>query len=265
MGGNMISSVRKHWYVWWTASKLSASATLSTRGSALMFLLGKFIRFFFFIYFIFILTGGVRQINNYPFSTMLTFFLIFNLFDLIAQLFFRGIYFFRQQVISGEFDFRLVKPVSPLFQALTRHTDILDIPLLFIVIIALIKQSVGFELQNILTFFLVSITGLIIITAIHIAVAALGVITTEIDHTIMIYRDISSMARFPIDIYTGAIRALLTFVIPIALAFTFPAKALLGVLTLTNLTVSIVGSIVFLFLSLKLWKYALMQYSSASS
>ena len=109
------------------------------------------------------------------------------------------------------------------------------------------------------------VASLIVITSIHIFVASLGIITTEVDHTIMIYRDLSSMARFPIDIYTDNIRALLTFAIPIALAFTFPAKAILGLLSFPTVIISLLASCAIFWLSLKFWHYAINQYSSASS
>ena len=81
----------------------------------------------------------------------------------------------------------------------------------------------------------------------------------------MVFRDISSMARVPVDIYIDSIRALLTFVIPLAVAFTFPAKALLGLLNPTVIAISFLSSIIFLFASYRLWRFALTKYSSASS
>jgi len=266
---NMLSmfprKLRKYWLVWWTSAKLSLSSNMATRGASGLFILGKLFRFGAFVYFLFVLGGGVNEVSGYNLSALIIFFLVFNLFDLFGQLFFRGIYRFRQQVVSGEFDFRLVKPISPLFQALTRHTDFLDIPLLLMVIVALVGNIDLVPAGSWWIFGLVSLAGFILITAIHVVVASLGVITTEVDHSIMIYRDLAMMARFPVDIYTDAIRGLLTFVIPIAIIFTYPAKAFLGLLTWENGLVAFGVSLLFLYISLKLWRYALTQYSSASS
>jgi len=260
-----MKNFKKYWHVWWTSAKLSLSTNLATRGASLMFILGKFLRFGFFIYFLFVLGDNIQEIAGYEISTIFTFFLVFNVFDLFGQLFFRGIYWFRQQVISGEFDFCLVKPINPLFQALTRQTDFLDMPLLIVVVIALIKQGISLNIQQAIMLILVSLSSIILITAVHTAVAALGVLTTEVDHTILIFRDLSLMARFPIDIYVDSIRAILTFVIPIGLIFTFPAKAFLGLLTLQNGLLAIFASGLFFYLSHTFWQYALTQYSSASS
>ena len=250
---------------WWASASLSVQTALENRTAAIFFLLGKFLRFFLFLAFLQILHRQIDNINGYDISQMTTFFLVFNLFDLFGQIFFRGIYWFRNQVISGEFDFRITKPLSSLFQALTRQTDVLDIPLLCTVVVLLLRQNITLSLYQVGILILIVITSLLIITSVHIIVAGLGVITTEVDHTIMIYRDLSNMARFPIDIYSDSIRALLTFIIPVGIAYTFPAKALLGLLDGPIVIISPLISIAIFLLSLQFWKYAVRQYSSASS
>src|SRR3989344_1020735 len=224
---------------WLKTSALTLQSLLATRLSSFLFLAGKFVRFFFFLAFLFVLKDRLGTIAGYSLDQVIIFFLVYNLFDLFGQFFYRGIYWFREEIVSGSFDFTLAKPLNPLFQILTAHTDFLDLPLL--------------------------LAAVIIVTAIHIAVAAVGVITTEVDHTIWIFRDLASMGRVPIDIYVESVRAFLTFVVPIALVFTFPAKALLGFLTPVTIAGVLAASVFIWWLSLKFWHYALTQYSSASS
>lgn len=251
--------------IWLTTSRLSLESVFENRLGVILFTLGKIIRFTFFIFFLFIIHRQVAVVSGYTLPQMISFFLIFNILDLFGQLFFRGIYFFREQIISGEFDFKLIKPISPLFQSLTRHTDILDLPLLLIALGYLLTQIGTISFIQMLAFALTLANGLIIITAIHIAVAALGIITTEIDHTIMIYRDISQMARVPIDLYTDSVRSVLTFVIPVAIAYTLPAKSLMGLASGLLIVQSVVIALLSLVASLWLWNFALTKYSSASS
>lgn len=257
--------MKKYFRVWINSATLSVQANLEQRGGALMFIIGKFIRFGFFLTLLVLIADRVDQVSGYSLHQLVIFFLFFNFFDMTGQIFFRGIYWFRQQVVSGEFDFRLLKPINPLFQALTRQTDILDFPLLFIILAYLSIQALDQPLLNLIAFVVMAISGLIIVTAIHIFVAALGVITTEVDHTIMIYRDLSSMARVPTDIYALPVRLFITLIVPIGIAFTIPAKAFLGLLSTPLLLFSLFISTVFFYLSLRFWRYALTQYSSASS
>jgi len=102
----------------------------------------------------------------------------------------------------------------------------------------------------------------VIATAFHIIVLAMGILTTEVDHTIMIYRDMTSLARFPLDIYREPIRSIFTFVIPVGIMMGFPAKALFSLLSPQFIFLSFVISWILLFLSIKLWQYALMKYQS---
>ena len=212
-----------------------------------------------------VVLGKKGQIAGFNLNQMITFFLIFNLLDILGQLFFRGIYFFRRKVVSGQLDLVLIKPINPLFQSLTARTDFLDLPLLLIIIWMLIRVDINITLPGLFLFFLLFCCGFLVIADIHILVASIGVITTEVDHAIWIYRDLSRLARIPVDIYVGLFRAFLTFIIPIALIFTFPAKALMGILSWQWIIYSLCVSVVLFFVSLRFWRFALTKYSSASS
>jgi ABC-type uncharacterized transport system, permease component len=105
--------------------------------------------------------------------------------------------------------------------------------------------------------------GLIISTAFHIFVLALGLLTTEVDNAIMIYRDLLNLGRFPIEIYQQAISFIFTFLIPIGIMITFPVKALFGFLSFKNIVFSFFISFFLLLLSIKLWQIGLKKYQSA--
>ena len=94
---------------------------------------------------------------------------------------------------------------------------------------------------------------------------SLGIITLEIDHTIMIYRDIVNLGRLPVDIYRQPIQGILTYLIPVGIMITLPAKALMGLVTPIGVLLSFVLGLVLIFSSLKFWNFALKNYSSASS
>ena len=96
-------------------------------------------------------------------------------------------------------------------------------------------------------------------------VLALGVLTTEVDHTIMIYRDLSKLAVVPVDIYREPIRSLVTFVLPIGIMMTYPVKGLLNMLNWNLIIVSLVLGLASLLFSLWLWGRALKKYQSWGS
>jgi ABC-2 type transport system permease protein len=101
--------------------------------------------------------------------------------------------------------------------------------------------------------------------AFHIVVLALGVITTEVDNAIWMYREMTQLGRIPVEIYREPVTFLLTFVLPIAVMVSVPATAMQGVLSWQLILFSFLFSGALLFLSIRLWYYALRQYASASS
>jgi len=264
-----LGEFKKYLKVYFLLAHASFSQVLVNRFSAVMFLVGKILRFVFSLFLIMVVVGQTQGIAGYTLSQAVLFFLIFNLMDIIVQVFFRGVYWFRGTIVSGSFDFFLLKPLNPLFQALLGHPDFLDIitliPLLIFTFSFIVKNSLLSGWQNIFIFGLLFLSGLVLASALHIIILAVGVLTTEVDNAIWIYRDLSGMLRLPLKIYNRPIKLFLTFVLPIAIIFTFPAKALLGILSWPWLGLDFLYCLAFCFFALKLWNQALKKYASASS
>lgn len=246
----------------------ASQIAISSRSGALIFIIGKILRFAFFLFFIIFLIGSTRRLGGYSLWQVIFFFATFNIIDVTTQLFLREVYRFRGYVRSGEFDYFLTKPISPLFRSLFGGSDILDIIILLIsvgLIILGINHLGNITFLEVLIYIILIINALIIALAFHIFILAIGILTTEVDNTLWLYRDLTSTGRIPIDIYHEPLRGFLTFVIPVAIMMTFPAKALMGSLNFPLILVSIIISSLFIYLAIKTWNYALSQYSSASS
>lgn len=239
-----------------------------SRFGAIVFMLGKLIRFFSFLLFILLIITQTQAIAGYSFWQIILFFATYNFIDTAAQFFLREVYRFRTYVVRGFFDYILVKPVSPLFRSLFGGSDILDLSILVLSFLFIIFSAAKIDitsLGNILLYIFLIINALLIALALHILVLASGVVTTEVDNAIMLYRDLTSMGRLPVDIYQEPIRGIITFAIPVGIMMTFPAKALMGLLSIDFITISfLIGAILFV-ISVTLWKVSLKYYSSASS
>ena len=199
---------------------------------------------------------------------ILFFFATFNLIDTIPQFLWREVYRFRSYVVRGFFDYILTKPVSPLFRSLFGGSDILDLFILVISIIFVVYsagQLGAVTLFGIVTYVLLIVNTLFISLAFHIFVLSIGILTSEVDNAIMLYRDLTQMGRVPVDIYQEPLRGFLTFAIPVGIMMTFPAQALMGLLSVQTMAMAFVFGVVFLVLSLLSWNYAIKQYASASS
>lgn len=260
--------MRKYFLVWLKFAINGFQTQASNRFALIVLLIGKILRFGIFTIFIIILVGKTKSLAGYSLDQTIFFFLSFNLVDILSQLIFREVYRFRQAVVTGTFDFYLTKPVNALFRALLGGPDLID----FITLIPLVGSIIFFMIRiditnfiSILIYLLLLSVAFLIALAFHILVLSLAIITTEIDHAIMMYRDIVGMGRFPVDIYIEPLRGFLTFVIPVGVMMTFPAKALMGLLSLNLVIYAVLFSVFLFYLSLKVWDLALKNYSSASS
>lgn len=264
----MLNNFKYYLSLWRRLTIYSFITSLTNRFSAAIFLLGKSLRFIFFFVFLLTILSQTKFLENYSTSEVILFYLTFNLIDTISQLFFREVYRFRALVVSGDFDLVLAKPFNPLFRALAGGADPLDLMMLVPYLGALIYVAANIGITSWLgigLYLLLVFNSLLIATGFHILVLALAIVTTEIDHTILIYRDLTSMGRVPVDIYHEPLRSLITFVVPIGLMMTFPSLAFLGLLSAPLIIISLAVGAVFFVLSWRLWQRALSQYSSASS
>ncbi len=253
--------------IWIRLTSSAFQIAFVSRFGALLFTTAKLLRFIFFLLIVVLIVSHTKTLAGYTLNQSLVFFLTYNVIDTLTQSLFRDVYRFRQHIISGYFDYILLKPMDPLFKILFGGADPMDLIVLlpYLGLLVYFITQIFWSMVSLTSFLILIINAFMISTAFHICVLALGIITTEVDHTIMIYRDIASMARFPVDIYREPLRAIITFVIPIGIMMTFPPKALFGLLSPVYIVVSLVVGIVFIYLSLKFWRFALTQYTSASS
>ncbi|KKQ52247.1 MAG: hypothetical protein UT19_C0006G0030 [Candidatus Woesebacteria bacterium GW2011_GWB1_39_10b] len=248
-------------------SKNSFLMVLNQKNVLLIFLVGKVLRFLFFIAFLFFLVKGAENLAGYNSTQAIFFFLTFMVVDTTSQFFFREVYRFRTFVITGDFDLILAKPMNALFRVLLGGADVIDLitlPPLYAATIYVGNLLTPTPYQ-IFVYLLLLLTGFLITAAFHIIVISLGIINLEVDHTIMIYRDITAMGRFPIDIYRQPVRGILTYFIPVAIMMTYPAKAFFGLVNFQGILLAIGIAGVFMFISLRFWNFALKKYTSASS
>lgn len=241
---------------------------LTTRFSFGLFLLGKTLRFLFFFMTIIVILSKIKLLVGYNLRQMMFFALTFNLVDTGVQMLFREVYRFRPLIVSGNFDLILLKPFNSLFRVLLGGMDVIDLIMMIPFsagLVYLITKLGALSLLNVISYILLLVNALMIAGAFHIAVLALGILTTEIDNTIMLYRDLTRLGTVPVDIYKEPVRGILTFIIPVGVMMTYPAKALMGFLSWPIVLISFLMGIFLFYLSLRFWRYALSKYTSASS
>jgi ABC-2 type transport system permease protein len=87
----------------------------------------------------------------------------------------------------------------------------------------------------------------------------------KIDNITELFYAFYEAGRYPVTIYRGIVRVLLTYIVPIAFITTFPASALLGRIDPTTALVGLAFAIGLFVASNRFWNFALRYYASASS
>ncbi len=261
--------IRKYFRIWARLAVMSFKIQTGHAVASTGYLLGKLVRLAFFLLFLTSIFKHTPALAGYRLEEVALFFLTFNVIDILAQLFFRGIYGIRGMVREGDFDYFLIQPVQILFRVSFNTVDFLDvvtvIPVLAVTGYVMAQLPQALSLSSLLMYSALCVNGMMIALAIHIAVASLAVWTQELDNTIWIYRDVMTLGRFPVDIYTPVVQNILTLVVPVAVMISFPVKGFLHQLSPNALVLAGLMSSLSLALSLLFWNAATRHYTSVSS
>lgn len=169
----------------------------------------------------------------------------------------------------GTLDFLLTKPISSQFMVSFRHVGIynwLD-PILGmgLVVFGLVRRGQPVSVGGLFGFVVLGVAGVAVMYALALAVQCLAVWSIGAEGLDDVIQGVVEAARFPVDVYRGMVRALLTFIIPVALLTTFPAEALLGRASPILLAVAVAVAVALLAITSRLWTWSLRRYSGASA
>ncbi len=170
---------------------------------------------------------------------------------------------------KGTLDFVLLKPVDAQFLVSTarfepwRLTDFLASLGIFIYAFTLLGRAPT-PVQLAVGLLMLGLAGLVLYS-LWILVVSAAFFVVRIDNLSHLLSSIYDAGRWPIGVFTGAIRILFTYVIPLALMTTYPAMALLGTLEPVTALGALVAALAFSGAARAVWLLSLARYTSASS
>ena len=172
------------------------------------------------------------------------------------------------EVWSGRFDFTLLRPIDVQFLASFRHWRpfaLADLILgLGVLGVAVVQLGQSLTLARLATFLIAMGAGVMILYAILLAFAGLVFWSPGFLFT-WVFDGIFQMARYPVGLYPGWLRLVLTWVVPVGVMTTVPAQALTGELPAGMLAGSVVLATVLVIGASVLFRFGLHRYASASS
>jgi ABC-2 type transport system permease protein len=176
---------------------------------------------------------------------------------------------FNQSIRDGSMDYTLLQPINSMFLVtfsritVWRAWDLILATVLIVVGINIAGDTV--TSLNLLTFFLLTVSGAIVIYSLWIVLIALTFWFTKFDNNVTILQALLDAGRYPVTVYPVWLRILVTFVVPIAVATTVPLQGLRGEMTISRALIFIAISIASFLIASQVWRRGLKQYSGASS
>ena len=174
-----------------------------------------------------------------------------------------------EDVRQGTLDYTLTKPGEAQFLvsvAETRAWGLIDVVLgLAVLGVALSRRGAALGLVDAALFLLMLLAGGVIVYSFFLALAAVSFWSLRVDNILAIFGDIYQTARWPIGIYPPWLRFILTFVVPVAVAVTVPAEAVVGRLTGSRVLLALGVAAFALTASRLVWRRGLKRYSGASA
>jgi len=210
---------------------------------------------------------NVNDIAGWSKNEMLLLVLLTNFLDsVITFLFNAGLSEIPNLINEGTMDFLMIKPVNKRFYLSFRKIELSQIINIIInfcfssYVIRSMNISIG--IGKFFTFMLLTGIGIFIMYNIFFAVMITSFWTVKIDMGVTLFYHFFNIGNKPADIFTKGFKSVLTYLIPVFVAFNFPVRYLVGKLEVRQLLTAFVIAIVSFVLSSIYFKISLKKYSS---
>lgn len=169
---------------------------------------------------------------------------------------------------NGEFDKILLRPVHPLISIIGASREFVSLADFFIglgiTIYMLVELSIPISILLVVKIIFFSVVGALIIGAIETIFSISSFWTYKSNEVIWSFYNIYNFAQYPIDIYNGFIKILITVILPFAFVAYYPTMEYLG-LNNYMLYLSPFIAIILWIIAVKLWNLALNKYRSTGT
>jgi ABC-2 type transport system permease protein len=252
--------------------RLSAQGEAAYRANFYVSMLNSLLNFATGVLGVVVLFGQVRTVHGWSFPQSLA---LLGVYLILSAL--RGLFIgpslnvlagLDGEIWKGTFDFTMLRPINIQFLVSFRYWRpfaLIDLALgVGVLGLALEQLRQALNLWNIIAFVLTLGAGVVVLYAILLAFAGLVFWSNGFLFT-WVFDGLFQMARYPLALYPGWVRLVLTWIVPVGIMTTIPAQAISGKLSMGMLIGSIVVALVMLSGASFLFNIAIRRYASASS
>ncbi len=175
-----------------------------------------------------------------------------------------------EHIRKGTLDFVLLKPADAQFLVSTqkfapwRVVDVIG----GVTVFAIAFRRLGRwpSPNHVLAAGLLLACAALILYSLWILVVSAAFFVVKVDNLSYLFVSIFDAARWPADVFRGLLRAVFTFVVPLAIMTTYPARALLGKdFGPSDAAAALAGAVAFAAFARVVWLRSIGRYTSASS
>jgi ABC-2 type transport system permease protein len=174
-----------------------------------------------------------------------------------------------EDVRQGTLDFALTKPEDAQLLVSVRETRIwqaVDVLVgTIVLVVAVVQLERGVGAWEAVTFAAALFLGGVTIYCFWLILTTLAFWVVRIHETVELFEGVYQAGRWPVTVYPFALRALLTFLVPLAFAITVPAQGITSRLGGRTLALAAAFTLGLLAATRWLWKRGLRRYSGASA
>jgi len=176
---------------------------------------------------------------------------------------------FMEDIVSGNLDFTLTKPADA--QMLVSISEfrlwkLIDVFMGTIVLAwGLSEKSGAIGWLPSLQFGFSLLAAGVIVYSFWMILATLAFWFIRIENITMIFWSMYTAGRWPVGIYPGWMKWMLTILVPITFAVTIPAEAITGRLETNSLIGALAFALILALISRRFWLFGLRHYSGASA
>lgn len=169
---------------------------------------------------------------------------------------------------EGEFDKILLRPVHPLISILGQSHEVTSLGYFFlglvIIIAMLIQLAIPITIGLIVKMIFFSLVGALILGGIQTIFSICSFWTYRSSEVIWSFYKIYTFSQYPLDIYNGFIKILITIILPFSFVAYFPTMSYLG-MNQYLLWLAPLVAIVLWIIAVKAWNWALNHYRSTGN
>jgi ABC-2 type transport system permease protein len=174
-----------------------------------------------------------------------------------------------QDVREGKLDYLLVKPRDSQLLVSVRELSVwqgVDCLVGAVVVgVAVERLAAPFGVVRALTFAGAVLLGVLTIYCFWLLLSIGAFWVVRLEFIVELFEGVYQAGRWPVGIYPTGLRAILTFLVPLAFAVTVPAQAIAGLATGRTLLAALAFAAVLTALTRWAWRQGLRHYSGASA